>query len=109
MEHQNWEPIVFNNSNNSINSNNSNNSINRKNDNTEIKIEVPKQLYQMISQARNAKNKTQKQLASELGISSNILNKWESGKEVPNNNDIAKIEKILAVKLPRIKKIKEKL
>ena len=72
-------------------------------------MEIPKQLCQMISQARNAKNKTQKVLASELRISSIILNKWESGKETPTNKDIANLEKHLGVKLPRIKKIKEKL
>lgn len=111
MDHQDWKPILLNNTKNKINEpyvNNSHNSHKTEND-IEIKMEVPKQLYQIISQARNSKKKTQKELASELGISSIILNKWESGKEVPSNNDIAKIEKILAIKLPRIKKIKSKI
>ena len=72
-------------------------------------MQAPKHLSQMISQARTTKNKTQKELASELGISYIVLNKWESGKENPTNNDIAKLEKHLGIKLPRIKKVKEKL
>ena len=36
------------------------------------------------------------------------VNKWESGKETPTNNDIAKLEKHLGIKFPRIKIIKEK-
>jgi len=108
MDHQNWTPIVLNNSNNSNNSGSLPKLQNSDNDNIEIKTEVPKHLCQLISQARTTKNKTQKVLASELGISYTILNKWESGKENPTNNDIAKLEKHLGIKLPRIKKIKEK-
>ena len=35
-----------------------------------------------------------------------VINKWETNKETPNNSEIAKIEKILGVKLPRCKKVK---
>ena len=112
MDHQNWTPIVFNNSTNTTNSNNSGSLPklqNSDNGDIEVKTEVPKHLCQLICQARTTKNKTQKVLASELGISYTILNRWESGKEIPTNNDIANLEKHLGIKLPRTKKIKERI
>jgi ribosome-binding protein aMBF1 (putative translation factor) len=71
-----------------------------------IKIEAAKNLSQLISQARTTKTKTQKQLATELGIAPSLLSRWETGKETPTNAEIAKIEKTLGIKLPRNKKIK---
>ena len=49
--------------------------------------------------------KTQKDLSNDIGISLQILSRWESGKEFPTNLQIANIEKYLKVKLPRGKKI----
>ena len=49
--------------------------------------------------------KTQKDLSNDIGISLQILSRWESGKEFPTNLQIAKIKKYLKVKLPRGKKI----
>jgi ribosome-binding protein aMBF1 (putative translation factor) len=63
-------------------------------------------LKKAIQQARLASKKSQKQLASELGIQTQILNHYESGKEVPNNTFLAKLEKKLNVKLPRNNKHK---
>jgi len=71
------------------------------------RLEAPKQLGQLISHSRNAKKKTQKVLASEIGISAQVLGRWESNKEIPNNSQIAQIEKNLGVKLPRCKKVRE--
>jgi len=71
-----------------------------------VKLEAPKNLGLLISQARTTKNKTQKLLAADLGISSIILSRWESNKEIPDNSQIAKIENILKTKLPRCKKLK---
>ena len=71
-----------------------------------IKMEAPKNLGQLICQGRAAKNKTQKLLASDLGISPSVLSRWENNKEFPNNAQIANIEKTLGVKLPRAKKTK---
>ena len=76
-----------------------------KNDPDKVRLEPPKNLGQSISQARTAKNKNQKVLATELGVSAQILGRWESNKEVPNNAQISKIEKITGVKLPRCKKV----
>lgn len=79
---------------------------NRVNNNPEeVRMEAPKQLGQLISNARNSVNKNQKQLASELGVSVQILARWESNKESPTNAQIANIEKKIGVKLPRLKKV----
>ena len=68
----------------------------------------------LLSQARLLKNfKTQNDFVKELNqktnlnISVQIYNKWESNKENPSNEQIAKIEKLLGVKLPRNKKIRQ--
>ena len=47
---------------------------------------------------------TQKQLAQQLQMQPNIINEYESGKAIPNNGVIAKIERALGVKLPRAPK-----
>ena len=79
---------------------------NRVNNNPEeVKMEAPKQLGQEIAKARMAKGKNQKLLAGELGISPQILSRWESNKELPTNAQIANMEKKLGVKLPRCKKV----
>lgn len=78
------------------------------NDPEKVRMEAPKQLGQLISQGRNSKGKTQKVLAYELGISCQILAKWESNKEIPNNMQISQIERNLGVKLPRAKKVAAK-
>ena len=114
MEHQNWDPITFNNVSQTKKKEEAkkahNNAISKKtNDDPEItRLEAPKQVGQLISQARTTNKKTQKILASELGISLQILSRWESNKEIPTNADIAKIEKILRIKLPRCKKVSAK-
>jgi ribosome-binding protein aMBF1 (putative translation factor) len=64
-------------------------------------VVVPKDLSKSISQARTAKGLSQKDLAGKVCISQQVLSKWESGREVPSNAEIAKLEKFLSVKLPR--------
>ena len=83
------------------------------NDNEVVKVQADKKLGQLLSQARLAKSfKTQGDFIKELNqktnlnISPQIYGKWESNKEVPTNEQIAKMEKVLSVKLPRNKKIK---
>lgn len=72
---------------------------------------IPKQLVtseplgKLIAQARLTLNKDQKQFAALLGVSQQMLSRWESNKELPNNAQIALIEKTTKVKLPRCKKI----
>ncbi|KAL1510948.1 hypothetical protein AB1Y20_005775 [Prymnesium parvum] len=57
-----------------------------------------------IIKARNAKGLTQKQLAQQLNMQPQVINEYESGKAIPNNAIIAKIERALGAKLPRAKK-----
>ena len=106
MEHQDWNNVTFNKSNLNKRTQatkiNSNKVLNQE----EVKIEVPKGLGKLISQARTTKEKNQKELATLIGVNQQILARWENNKEIPNNLQIAIIEKILEIKLPRIKKNK---
>ena len=63
------------------------------------------ELKTSIQKARLAKKMTQKQLASLMNVNVQMINQYENGKIIPNNNFISRLEKILNVKLPRIKKI----
>tara|TARA_B100000424_G_C22866646_1_gene461611 strand:+ start:353 stop:691 length:339 start_codon:yes stop_codon:yes gene_type:complete len=74
----------------------------------EVVMEAPKQLGQTIAKARTSIGKNQKDLATMLGISQQILSRWESNKELPTNSQIANMEKILKIKLPRCKKVAAK-
>ena len=65
---------------------------------------VSKDLRMAIQQARNAKGLTQKQLAQQLTMQPQIINEYESGKGIPNNQIISKLERALGVKLPRAPK-----
>jgi DNA-binding transcriptional regulator YiaG len=66
--------------------------------------DAPKQLGQLISQARLTQLKNQKQFAALIGVSPIMLARWEANKEAPNNAQIASIEKLTKVKLPRCQK-----
>ena len=59
-----------------------------------------------FQKARLLKKKSQADVAKSLNIKQNIINEYESGKKVPDNLTIAKLERLLGVKLPRNKKIK---
>jgi len=63
---------------------------------TELKVAMMK--------ARTAKGLTQKQLATALNMQVQVINEYESGKAIPNNAIIAKIERHLGCKLPRAAK-----
>tara|TARA_Y100000992_G_scaffold302285_1_gene275854 strand:- start:1439 stop:1771 length:333 start_codon:yes stop_codon:yes gene_type:complete len=102
VEHQDWNNIVFNQPKKILKTNNT--QPKKVSDNEEVKLEVPKQLGQLILQARNANNINQKELAQNIGVAVQIVSRWESNKEIPNNKQIADIEKVLKTKLPRIKK-----
>merc|ERR1719164_138 len=54
---------------------------------------VSKDLRLAITQARNAKGLTQKQLATQLNMQPQVINEYESGKAIPNNQIISKIER----------------
>ena len=107
MQHQDWNTITFkNNSDKKKREDAKKIHSNKTANQEEVKIEQQKNLGQLIASARNGKNLNQKQLAAQLGVSSQILSRWESNKEVLTNAQIALIEKVTGVKLPRNKKTK---
>lgn len=59
-----------------------------------------------FQKARLVKKLSQADVAKSLNIKQNIINEYESGKSVPDNLTIAKLERMLGVKLPRNKKKK---
>ena len=106
MSDQDWNTITFNNVSNQTKKKESKKLNSNKTSNPEkTHLEAPKDLGKIISQARLNKQKNQKQLAAELGISAQVLARWETNREAPNNAQIAKIEKCLSAKLPRCKRV----
>ena len=119
MEHQDFKPVVFNlksdkDKKDSVDKQKKEVKISQKVTNTEqIKIEADKKLGQLLSQARLAKGFNKQSdfvndfnSKSNLKISLQLYTKWEANKDIPTNEQIAKMEKVLGVKLPRNKKIK---
>lgn len=68
-------------------------------------LKPPNDLGKQIASARCSKNLTRVQLANQLQIAHQVLAKWEMQQEIPNNQQIAKIEKIVGVKLGRCIKV----
>ena len=99
MEHQDWKAVTL------------TAKKNVKFESTVIPIPKTKQLVmheplgKLIAQSRLTLNSDQKQFAALLGVSTQMLSRWECNKELPNNAQIALIEKITKVKLPRCKKV----
>jgi ribosome-binding protein aMBF1 (putative translation factor) len=69
------------------------------------KIVMKEPLGKIIAQARVINGKNQKELACMIGISQQILSRWEANKDLPTNSQIALLEKTLKVKLPRCQKV----
>ncbi len=67
---------------------------------------VTVELKTALQQARIAKKLSQKELAQQINVPVSLINDYEKGAAIPNNSFIAKLEKSLGTKLPRIKKIK---
>lgn len=59
-----------------------------------------------MQQARMAAKLGQKELAAKMCVPMQVIHSYENGTAIPNNAFIAKIEKVLNTKLPRIKKAK---
>jgi ribosome-binding protein aMBF1 (putative translation factor) len=106
MEHQDWAPVILNSDRNRDKNKKNKIALSQKPPAEDVKMETPTKLGQLICQARTAKSKTQKQLSTDLGISTSVLSRWETNKEAPSNAEIAKIERTLGIKLPRAKKVK---
>ncbi|KAK8806452.1 hypothetical protein WA538_003550 [Blastocystis sp. DL] len=52
-----------------------------------------------LQKARQSKNMTQKDLAAKLNVKTSVIQDYESGKVVPNNALISRMERILGMKL----------
>ena len=52
-----------------------------------------------IQQGRQAKNFTQKDLATKINEKPTIVNDYESGRAIPNQQILAKMERALGIKL----------
>jgi ribosome-binding protein aMBF1 (putative translation factor) len=103
MEHQDWNSVKLNTPvlKNKVTVNKANTS---KVDKIE-KVIMKEPLGKIIAQARVINGKNQKELASMIGISQQILSRWEANKDLPTNSQIALLEKTLKVKLPRCQKV----
>ena len=62
----------------------------------------------MIMQARTAKKMTQAQLAQQINEKPQTIQEYESGKAIPNNQILGKMERVLGVKLRGQKEKKPK-
>ncbi|ELT88475.1 hypothetical protein CAPTEDRAFT_171839 [Capitella teleta] len=53
----------------------------------------------LIQQGRQAKNLTQKELATKINEKPQVVNDYEAGKAIPNNQVMSKLERTLGLKL----------
>ena len=60
---------------------------------------VDTELRKAITQARVAKGMSQAQLAQAINEKPAVINQYESGKAIPNQQILSKLERILGVKL----------
>lgn len=60
---------------------------------------VPRNIAQTISQKRNEKGWTQKELAMKINEPQRVIADYESGVAIPNNHVLGNLERILNVKL----------
>ncbi len=67
---------------------------------------VTTELKKEIQQARTYKKLSQRDLAHKMNVPVSVIIDYEKGTAIPDNSFIAKLEKILDTKLPRVKKIK---
>merc|ERR1712166_301261 len=73
-------------------------------DDSDAPMKLPtasRELRVALSQARTAKGLSQKDFAAKLMIPAKTVQEYESGKAIPANGLIAKMERQLGVKLPR--------
>lgn len=106
---QDWETVVLKKTNLSSNSNMSksdtkSNSYKKDENEIEKPQKVTTELKIALQRARMSKKLSQKQLASLMCCQPSLINQYESGKAIPNNSFISKLEQKLGTRLPRIKK-----
>ncbi len=71
----------------------------------ETVLRAPADLKIKIQQGRLAKKMSQVELAQLLQVPVSVINSYETNKIIPTNAFIARIEKVLGVKLPRAVKV----
>jgi len=105
MEHQDWNSIKLNTQALKNKDTNKKPHISANKVNKVEKVIMKEPLGKIIAQARVINGKNQKELASMIGVSQQILSRWEANKDLPTNYQIALLEKTLKVKLPRCQKV----
>ena len=115
--HQDWEPVVLKKTAkqlNDINKSKCSTTIISKNnkpqlskkllndDNDDFKINtVTRSLSVQIQQARNLRKMSQKELANKLCTQPSVIQSYENGKAIPDGAFLAKMSKVLGVKLKK--------
>jgi ribosome-binding protein aMBF1 (putative translation factor) len=105
MEHQDWNSIKLNTPALKNKDTNKKPHISANKVNKVEKVIMKEPLGKIIAQARVINGKNQKELACMIGVSQQILSRWEANKDLPTNSQIALLEKTLKVKLPRCQKV----
>ena len=106
MNHQDWTPVTINKNNDPVTKeivekkkSTTNSSVKLDENDEVISIKtVPKDIAQLITDARVAKKLTRKNLANNLNLQESIITEIETCKAIYNGNLIAKIKKYLGVK-----------
>jgi ribosome-binding protein aMBF1 (putative translation factor) len=106
MDHQDWKPVVLNKTNGPVikeiveKKKQTGNSSVKLDENDEIISikKVPKEISQLITNARIAKKLTRKDLANNLNLQECVITEIETGKAIYDGNLITKIKKYLCVK-----------
>jgi len=106
MEHQDWKAVVIKPAAPQLVKNivekkkiNINSSVKIDENDEVIQIKkVPREISQLITNARIAKKLSRKDLANQLNLKQDIIDDIETGKAIYNGNQIAKIKKHLGVK-----------
>ena len=137
MDHQDWTPVIFKKRapktakdakkrgyatqtvrKQGGNSNNKKNVNGRKIEEATETFKIAKvstSVRKAIQKGRQDKSLTQKELAQKINTKPTVINDYESGRAIPNNYILGKIEKVLGIKLrgknigePIVRKFKKK-
>ena len=108
FEHQDWKPVIISKPKDKIIKKSNeisihNNKMFKLENNSDIVIpkKCNKNFMIALQSARNEKGVSQKELSQRINMPINFIQQCESGKIVPPNNLIVKIENTLKIKLPR--------
>lgn len=108
FEHQDWKPVIISKPKEKYIKKSSevsvhNNKMSKLENNPDIIVPKKSNKNFMIALqlARTEKGLSQKELSQRINMSINFIQQCESGKIVPPNNLIVKIENALKIKLPR--------